>query len=77
MLNIALEQNSGIFNSQKESNMAHTLKDTKVVNSVEDKNLSGAKPLKTEAAKTPEATILNFDKTKSFNRFLEASCDCC
>ena len=57
--------------------MTHALKDTKVVNPVDAKNLPDAKSVKTDAATTAEATVLNFDKTKSFNRFLEASCDCC
>ena len=57
--------------------MAQALKKTEVTKSELDKKLSAANSQKTDVAKTPEASILNFDKTKSFSRFLEASCDCC
>ena len=57
--------------------MAQALKKTEVSKPVVDKNVSTANSQKTDVAKTPEATVLNFDKTKSFSRFLEASCDCC
>ncbi len=42
-----------------------------------DKNLATANSQKTEAANTPDASTLNFDPSKNFSRFLEASCDCC
>jgi len=57
--------------------MAQALKKIEVSKPVVDKNLSTANSQKADVAKTPEATVLNFDKTKSFSRFLEASCDCC
>ena len=44
---------------------------------VSDKNLTATNAQKSDTVKTPEATVLNFDKSKSFSRFLEASCDCC
>jgi hypothetical protein len=57
--------------------MAQALKKTEVSKSELDNSLSAANTQQAQTKKTPEASVLNFDKTKSFSRFLEASCDCC
>jgi hypothetical protein len=57
--------------------MAQALKEAKAVTTAVDSKLSKVKAKKSHVKNAPEATILNFDKTKSFSRFLEASCDCC
>ncbi len=57
--------------------MAQALKKTEVSKSELDNKLSTANSQKTDVEKTPDATVLNIDKAKSFSRFLEASCDCC
>jgi len=57
--------------------MAQALKEVKAVKPSVDSSLSKVNSQKPDVVKAPEATILNFDKAKSFSRFLEASCDCC
>jgi hypothetical protein len=57
--------------------MAQALKEAKTVKPAVDRSLSKVNAQKPDTVKAPEATVLNFDKTKSFSRFLEASCDCC
>jgi hypothetical protein len=57
--------------------MTQALKKTEVSKSKLVDSLPAANTQQAQAAKAPEASILNFDKTKSFSRFLEASCDCC
>ncbi len=57
--------------------MAQALKKAEVAKVNLNKKLSTSKSQKNNDAKTTETTVLNFDNSKSFSRFLESSCDCC
>ena len=67
---------SVILTPKRKSNMAQALK-KQISKPISDKNVPAVSSQKSDTVKTPEATVLNFDTSKSFSRFLEASCDCC
>lgn len=71
-----LKQNFSDFNSQKEkkSIMKTAIRKTDL-NKVSHLDTSAA--IKSnQSGKTKEARLLDLEKTKIFNRFIEASCDC-
>ena len=52
-------------------------KNVQASKAVQEKVETSVKSQLPEADKTQEASVLNFDQSKCFSRFLEASCDCC
>ena len=56
--------------------MTQALKKTGITKPLLNQVLPTANTKKLDAVKTEDATILNFDQSKVFSRFLEASCDC-
>ena len=56
---------------------AQAQKNVQASKAVQEKVETSVKSQQPETEKTQEASVLNFDQSKSFSRFLEASCDCC
>lgn len=56
--------------------MAHAVQKVEQTNSALSDILSIASSQKPAEVKAQEAKILQLDRSKSLNRFLEASCDC-